>query len=63
MSSQVKNTGNVDLSDVGVVHPRITSDCPTDVPTLGPGDSFQCEGTYALSWPDIASGELDIPVK
>ena len=63
MQPQVENTGNVDLSEVGVVHPRIASDCPTAVTTLGPGDNFQCEGTYALSWVDIASGVLDIPAK
>lgn len=53
--SQVSNVGNVDLSDVSVLHAGVTHNC-VDRALLGAGDTFHCTAAYSLSWGDIKAG-------
>lgn len=59
----MNNTGNVDLTKVLLQHEDVVYDeCPFVVSsneTLGPGDSFSCNGTHTLMWRDIEAGVLD----
>lgn len=61
--AQVTNTGNVNLTKVLLQHGDVVYDeCPfvaLNDETLGPGESFSCNGTHSLLWLDVEAGELD----
>lgn len=53
--SQVRNTGNVDLSKITISDPTVLHNC-TEVAVLGVGAEHTCSGSHSLTWPDIVSG-------
>ena len=62
-SFEVKNVGNVTLTNVSVTDPLITAapnngtiNCPTGVASMNPGDTVTCTATYTLTQPDIDAG-------
>jgi uncharacterized repeat protein (TIGR01451 family) len=60
-SYEITNTGNVDLTDVGVTDPMpglvpVPPSCP--VTTLAPGESTTCTATYTTTQEDIDRGSI-----
>ena len=57
---EVTNTGNVTLTDVLVSDPLVSPiTCPSGnpIPTLAPGESETCTGSYVITQADIDAGE------
>jgi hypothetical protein len=58
-SFDVTNTGNVTLTNVNVTDPLIASiSCPggNPIPSLAPGATVQCTGSYVITQADIDAG-------
>lgn len=53
----VTNTGNVTLTDVVVVDPRLPA-LSCSAATMAPGDSFTCTGDYVLTEQDITNDKV-----
>jgi uncharacterized repeat protein (TIGR01451 family) len=59
---EVTNTGNVTLTDVAVTDPIVSPiTCPSGnpIPSLAPGASETCTGSYAITQADIDAGVRD----
>lgn len=57
----VENTGLVTLTDVLVTDPKVDPiTCPggNPIPSIAPGDTVNCSGSYVITQPDIDSGEV-----
>jgi uncharacterized repeat protein (TIGR01451 family) len=58
----VTNTGNVTLTNVTLSDPLLgTLDCPGGhpIPSLAPGATESCSGTYAITQADVDAGEVN----
>jgi uncharacterized repeat protein (TIGR01451 family) len=54
-----KNDGNVTLTSVTIVDPKLGTLTCTQPVTLAPGDSLICTGSYAATQPELDAGEVD----
>ncbi len=52
----IKNTGNVTLNNINITDPIVSVDCTSFDGILGPGESFQCKGSYVVTSADINAG-------
>lgn len=61
-SFEVENAGNVTLTNISVSDPLVgTVTCPSGnpIPSLAPGASETCTGTYALVQADVDAGQVE----